>query len=108
MVPFVNMPLIDSLSAFLQASTSVSFYQLAPGLDVTLFGTLPDVASAAKVHSSPHPGLRLVSHKCLCGTECDVDQGATLCTLQPAASWCPCSMTCMCLHSPATGLKVVN
>lgn len=33
----------------LQASVSTSFYSLAPGLDVTLFGTLPDVASAAKV-----------------------------------------------------------
>ena len=33
----------------MQATTSVSFYNIAPGLDVTLFGTLPDVASAAKV-----------------------------------------------------------
>ena len=33
--------------------TSVSFYNIAPGLDVTLFGTLPDVASAAKVSGSP-------------------------------------------------------
>ena len=58
--PIVNVSLIDCHSAFLQASTSVSFYQLAPGLDVTLFGTLPDVASAAKVHGSLHFGLRLV------------------------------------------------
>ena len=36
-----------------QATTSVSFYNIAPGLDVTLFGTLPDVASAAKVFSLP-------------------------------------------------------
>ena len=58
--PFVNVSLTDGHSAFLQASTSVSFYQLAPGLDVTLFGTLPDVASAAKVHGSLHFGLSLV------------------------------------------------
>ena len=33
----------------LQVSSSVAFYGVAPGLDVTLFGTLPDVAGSAKV-----------------------------------------------------------
>ena len=32
-----------------QVSTSVAVYSVAPGLDVTLFGTLPDVQGSAKV-----------------------------------------------------------
>jgi len=45
------------------ATTSVSFYNIAPGLDVTLFGILPDVASAAKVSADyvvPHLTVKTV------------------------------------------------
>ncbi len=45
--------LISRVELAVQATTSVSFYNIAPGLDVTLFGTLPDVASAAKVFCTP-------------------------------------------------------
>ena len=44
----VLLPL-STFDPAVQATTSVSFYNIAPGLDVTLFGILPDVASAAKV-----------------------------------------------------------
>ncbi len=86
-----------------QATTSVSFYNIAPGLDVTLFGTLPDVASAAKVFSLPfnlggNSQLAKVQMYIMARLS-TVAIGRSSCRqnvhLQACSPW-PCKLRCMC------------